>query len=221
MATHRPATFDPPGTQAASTGRDDAADATADATGDDDDGDDDGDGRVAVAPEDVYHERVGSNPRICNNCFRRYKDVYDPPGEAYWREHAARTHNGWSTESLRDVVATHTIRATTDGAVVNAAPATTWRGEPECRGRPAWGCEACGVIDGVADMTPRETSAFLETAERLFDRLAEQDIDVAEEAFFATARAYKTDPDHGGTDYENYERAVAAGVRGRIDRPGV
>lgn len=169
-------------------------------------------------PVQVYHDCIVGNPRICNNCFRRYKDVEDPPDDQYWREHSVRTCNGHSQDrTLKHIVTRKTIRATTDGVVANGHVYTDWRNEPETRARPAWICKACGVIDGTARQAARERTAFLTAAERLYDRLCELGVACDEQAFFETARTAKADPDVAAKDVRLYEMAVDAGLTAASD----
>lgn len=166
-------------------------------------------------PTVVYDECIVQNPRICNNCFRRYKDVEDPPdpdNHDFWERHAIRTRNGASHTTLKQITTRKTVRATTDGTIVNAYEIVNRHGRREKAARPAWVCAACGAIDGTADPRARDTQQLMAAAKRLCDRLGEAGVDADRDALLDMARELKESPDATANEFELLERAVEAGL---------
>lgn len=163
-------------------------------------------------PVEVLHEDVFGDPRICNNCFRQFKDVAEPPSDAYWNgEHSYRTRNSHSSQTLRDIVTRRTVRATTDGTVVNGHVYTDWRNRPETRARPAWVCKACGIIDGASADETLSTAEAIAAGDRLVAYVHAHGVACDRDAVLDTIRAAKADPDRASRDTEIFEHALGAG----------
>ena len=167
------------------------------------------------APLAVYDRCIVQNPCVCNNCFRRYKDVEEPPDaddRQFWSDHACRTSNGWSHGTLMEITTRRTVRATTDGDVVNAHEIVDRHGNCVRERRPAWVCEACGAIDGVAEAAAMPKDELWDAVERLSDRLAEQNVAHDETVLVETALELKTTSETAAKDFEILERAVGAAL---------
>jgi hypothetical protein len=175
---------------------------------------------TSICPGTVYEAYIVTNPEICNGCFSRFRVLEPAPDDEYWdREHGVRTTNGLSSQTLQEICGAETLLATADGLVANAPPVVDWRNSPEKRGRPAWICADCGVIDGGVEMAARSADELKAAAKRIFKRVREQGVECDREALLGVVMEMKTTPATAAKDFDILAAGVAAGVRSALLGP--
>lgn len=121
--------------------------------------------------DSIFTQEVEKNPHVCNNCYRRLRFVLKPH------------------ESMPDVV-TEKLEYTNEAHFA-------YFGDERETGRPSRKksyCK-CGNVDD-AKIRPLDKKELMETAERVTERLDEEDIDIDEDLFLDIVYAHKSDPDN-------------------------
>lgn len=121
--------------------------------------------------ESTFSQEIEHNSHICDNCYRRLRYVLKPH------------------ESMPDVVSEKLEY--TDSAHFAHFDDKRETGRPS---RKKSYCK-CGNVDD-AKIRPFDKKQLMEVAERVIERLSEEDIEVNEEHFLDIVYAHKSDPDN-------------------------
>lgn len=167
-------------------------------------------------PTKVFKRCIAQNREVCTNCFRRIRAVQPAPDDDYWAEHAYRTHNGFSTTTLKTIVGDRTIRPVGAGETVHPGDRTDTRGVV-IDGGVNYGvvaCGACGQLGGryEANRDPRSIPEMVAAGERLAARLDEVGVEFDADVLFDRIRTGKRLDSLTNKDFVIFEKAVGAAV---------
>jgi hypothetical protein len=147
---------------------------------------------------EAFAQLIWHNPEVCNNCFRRCKEVSSGEyrdantGEMHSVEDHQRTEDGDIGYALRSPEAWSRAKDT-------AQPRTT--------------CKECGSVGLIAEDDDHSTEELLMRTRRIAERLQENDCDVNVSRMCKWVRVAKSVSVLSGFDREVLAGAVEIGVR--------
>lgn len=152
-------------------------------------------------PDKAFERYVWTDPGVCNNCFRRCKEI-----------HEAEREVGIAVETVQESYRTPEGELAQDsfeqdeyGAIQTHEPRTT--------------CSTCGSIGLLCQRDTYSKAEVGELAERIANRLIENDVPCHVDATRRLAVKAKAKCNIQGKDREIFEGAAAFGIRQARNRP--
>lgn len=149
---------------------------------------------IASPAVSVFKKIVQRNPEICNNCFRRWRRLYD-------RNYVVES-DGY-VRPVRD-----TVRDINSPSVYSVDDTTEDFQHEECGGK-TFVCE-CGHLSGTT--RPVSVDTGIEMAHRLASLLDDEGIAFDQDVLFDHVRTELTQPENQGRQDSVFDDAVTAAV---------
>lgn len=153
---------------------------------------------LQMEPSEAFTQLIWNNPEVCNNCFRRCKEV--SAGEY-------RDANTGDSHSVED------HQRTEDGTIGYALRSPEAWGRAKDTAEPRTTCEKCGSVGLVADDDDHSTEELVQRSRRIAKRLEEDGCDVSLDRMLKWVRVAKSVSVLSGFDREVLAGAVEIGVR--------